>query len=406
MYISYNGMLDPLGQSQVIPYLKELSKLGTQFWLMSYERSPAFSPQGLERSRALRKELSQYGIQWHALRYHQKPSLPATTFDVAAGVRFGSRLIRKNKIELVHARAQIPAVIALGLKRRCGVKIIFDVRGLMAEEYVDAEHWKANGIRARVTKAMEARVLRATDGLVTLTDALWKEMQGWPTLSARMVVHETIPCCVDLDKFRFDEKVRAARRAELGIQDRLVLVYSGSVGGWYMTDEMAAFFSVLRQRNTKAFFLWLTHGAPAIVESAMKRQGIEAKDFVVKKVAPGDVPSYLSAADAGVAFYRPGISRLGTSPVKVSEYLACGLPVVINAGLGDSDNLVLRDRVGALVSDFNANAYAQAASTIGDFTANLDDTRRQTRAVAERLFDLKLVGARRYAQLYERVFGA
>src|SRR5205814_6316570 len=35
LYISYNGMLDPLGQSQVIPYLKELSKLGVRFTLLS-----------------------------------------------------------------------------------------------------------------------------------------------------------------------------------------------------------------------------------------------------------------------------------------------------------------------------------------------------------------------------------
>jgi glycosyltransferase involved in cell wall biosynthesis len=403
LYISYNGMLDPLGQSQVIPYLKELSKLGVRFWLLSYERAPAFAGAGIESSRRLHDDLSSYGIQWHVLRYHQKPSLPATAFDVAAGVRLGSRLVRENKIEMVHARAHIPAVIALSLKRRFGLKIIFDVRGLMAEEYVEADHWKANGVPARITKAMEARVLRSTDAVVTLTDALWTFMQDWPSLRSRSVVHETIPCCVDLNKFRFDQQQREVLRAELGIADRMVLVYSGSVGGWYMTDEMAAFFSVLRQQNAGAFFLWLTHGSPAIVESAVKKYGIEPKDYAVKKVAPGDVPGYLSAADAGVAFYRPGISRLGTSPVKVSEYLACGLPVVINAGLGDSDNLVLRERVGALVSDFNANAYAQAATTIGDFTAKLDDTRRRTRAVAERLFDLKLVGASRYAQLYERL---
>ena len=69
-----------------------------------------------------------------------------------------------------------------------------------------------------------------------------------------------------------------------------------------------------------------------IVESEMKKYQIDPKDYAVRKVAPADVSSYLSAADAGIAFYRPGISRLGTSPVKVSEYLACGLPVVIERG--------------------------------------------------------------------------
>jgi hypothetical protein len=98
LFISYNGMLDPLGESQVIPYLKELSKLGAQFTLLSYERDHAFSPEGQQRCESLRTELAGSEIEWHWLRYHKRPSIPATAFDVAAGVRFASRLIRKKKI--------------------------------------------------------------------------------------------------------------------------------------------------------------------------------------------------------------------------------------------------------------------------------------------------------------------
>jgi glycosyltransferase involved in cell wall biosynthesis len=406
LYISYNGMLEPLGQSQVMPYLKELSKLGVKFWLMSFERSQAFTAAGLEESRRLRDELATFDIEWHVLRYHQRPSLPATAYDVAAGIRYGSRLVKKNRIEMVHARAHIPAVIALALKRRCGVKFIFDVRGLMAEEYVDAEHWKANGVRARLTKSMEARVLRASDGIVTLTDALWSEMRSWPSLSEGAKTHLTIPCCVDMDKFRFDEKQRALRRDELGLSDRFVLIYSGSIGGWYMTDEMAAFFSALKQKKPDAFFLWVTQGPPEIVNAAMEKQGIGKDDYRVRKVRSGEMPGFLSAADAGIAFYRPGFSRLGTSPVKVSEYLACGLPVVINSGIGDTDRIIMDQQLGVLVKDFNQAAYADAVTSLIRLVAKSDDTRRQNRNEAERLFDLQRIGAASYAKLYAEVLGA
>jgi glycosyltransferase involved in cell wall biosynthesis len=405
LYVSYNGMLEPLGQSQVIPYLKELSKLGVKFWLMSFERASSFTAEGIEASRRLRDELSAYDVEWHVLRYHQKPSLPATAYDVTAGIRYGSRLVQKNKIEMVHARAHIPAVIALALKRRFGVKIVFDVRGLMAEEYVDADHWKANGVPARLTKSMEARVLRSAEGVVTLTDALWAEMQNWPSLSGRSTSHLTIPCCVDLDKFRFDEEQRAARRAQLGLGDRLVLVYSGSVGGWYMTDEMAAFFAALKQKKADAFFLWVTHGPQNIVSSAMQKHGIGKDDYEVRKGSPGDMPGYLSAADAGIAFYRPGVSRLGTSPVKVSEYLACGLPVVMNSGIGDSDSIIMGEHLGVLAHKFDEAEYAKAAAQLDGLIAESADTRRQNRAAAERLFDLKQIGATRYAKLYTELLG-
>src|SRR5437867_13286776 len=105
LFISYNGMLEPLGQSQVIPYLKQLSKLGAQFTLLSYERAQAFAGEGPRHCEALRRDLSAAGIDWHRLRYHKRPSLPATAYDVAAGVRFAARLVRKKRIDLVHARS-------------------------------------------------------------------------------------------------------------------------------------------------------------------------------------------------------------------------------------------------------------------------------------------------------------
>ena len=135
----------------------------------------------------------------------------------------------------------------------------------------------------------------------------------------------------------------------------------------------------------------------------MTKLKIEPSDYAVRSVAPADVPSFLSAGDAGIAFYRPGVSRLGTSPVKVSEYLACGLPVVINAGIGDSDELITKEEVGSVVAGFNEAAYAGALDTIEALTRDVKATRSVTRAVAERLFDVRDVGVERYARLYETV---
>src|SRR6185369_2768384 len=88
LFISYNGMLDPLGQTQVLPYLRSLALLGVKFTLLSFERDKAFVGDGPEKTRKLRSELLEHGIDWRWLRYHQSPSLPATTYDVFAGIRF------------------------------------------------------------------------------------------------------------------------------------------------------------------------------------------------------------------------------------------------------------------------------------------------------------------------------
>ncbi len=405
LFISYNGMLDPLGQSQVIPYLRALSQQGVQFTLLSFERSRAYTPEGHKACEELRRDLAVAGIDWHWLRYHKSPSLPATSYDVLAGIRYGSRLVRDKQIEMVHARSYIPATIALRLKRRFGVKMIFDVRGLMADEYFDAGHWRKESTPYRITKAMERRALAAADGVVTLTERIWPIINTWDGLSDRHVAHEVVPCCADLELFKFSQFNRERRRRELGLEDRFVVVYSGSIDGWYLTESMADFFAVLLKQNPQAHALWLTTGNHDRIRTLMQTRGIEEKDYTLLATTTADVPSYLSASDAGLAFIKPCFSKLASSPTKYAEYLACGLPLIINCGIGDSDTLVTREQTGVLVGEFNQDAYQSAIAALEDFVVHSEQTRRRNREVAERLFDVRRVGVERYAHLYESVLG-
>src|SRR4030095_13069979 len=121
LYISYTGMLEPLGQSQVIPYLRELAHEGFEFTLLSFERAAAFTEAGEIACEKLKQELAESDIEWHRLRYHKRVSLIATPYDVLAGIRYASRLIVNRRIELVHARSQVAAAIAVAVKKRFGV---------------------------------------------------------------------------------------------------------------------------------------------------------------------------------------------------------------------------------------------------------------------------------------------
>ncbi len=403
LFISYNGMLDPLGQSQVLPYLRELARRGVRFTLLSFERAKAFAPEGVLQCEQLREKLKAQGIEWHWLRYHQRPSIPATIYDVIAGYRSAAALVRRNRIELVHARSHIPATIALWLKRRFGVKMIFDLRGLMAEEYVDAEHWREGGIPYRLTKAAERRILAATDGIVTLTERIWPIIREWDGLRGRAVNHEVIPCCVDLSLFEFSAEDRARRRTELGLGDRLTMVYSGSLDGWYLTEKMADFFASYLKRDGRAHLLWLTTGSHDRVRALMAARGVAKDNFSVLAVASAEVPSYLAAADAGLAFIKRCFSKLASSPTKNGEYLACGLPLVINAGVGDSDALINDWKAGVLIEEFTEAQFAEAGRRV-DAVVRDPNARSQARSVAEQVFDLKIAGER-YAALYERVLG-
>jgi glycosyltransferase involved in cell wall biosynthesis len=281
--------------------------------------------------------------------------------------------------------------------------MIFDLRGLMAEEYVDAEHWREGGVPYRITKAAERRILASTDAIVTLTERIWPIIREWEGLRGRAVHHEVIPCCVDLSLFKFSDEERKRRRAELGLDERFTLVYSGSLDGWYLTEKMADFFAGLLQQRPDAHLLWLTTGSHDRVRQLMQNRNVKSDNFSVLSIAPATVPSYLAAADAGLAFIKRCVSKIASSPTKNGEYLACGLPLIINAGIGDSDALINDWKAGVLIENFTDEDYAAAGRSIEAIVAK-PDVRSSARAVAEQLFDLNAIGAKRYAALYERVF--
>ncbi len=405
LFISYTGMLEPLGRSQVIPYLRELAGEGFEFTLLSFERESAFSEAGQFTREKLKQELAESNIEWHWLRYHKKVSLIATPYDVVTGIRYASSLIKSRRIDLVHARSQIAAAIAVALKKRFGLKMIFDIRGLMAEEYVDAGHWPADSVRYRLTKAMERRALAASDGVVTLTRRIWPLIRDWDGLKGREVIHQVVPCCANLQEFRFDQRDRDRRRAELNLANRLVLVYSGTIGSWYWTAEMIDFFAELCKKRSDALFLWLTNGDQSYIHDLMQRRQIPSNSYTIIAAPSSDVSSYLSAADLGIAFYKPGFSRFATSPVKVTEYLACGLPVIINSGIGDLDELIEFERIGSVIKDLTPPGFLKAITECQSLLEDQAGTRHRIRSVAEEYFDVRGVGRTRYAQLYNRVLG-
>src|SRR4051794_39164827 len=194
LYICYLSLDDPLVHTQVVAYLEGLAKRGHTIHLLTFD-----TPLSGERRAALGADLAARGIAWHSLRYHKRPSLPATTFDVAAGALKAVRLVRRHGLGAIHARNHVPAAMALLAGRLTGARLIFDLRGLMAEEYVDAGHGRRGGMAYRITQWVQRRATGAAAAVVVLTHRLRREMAD-----ALPQDTEVIPCCVDLDRVATD----------------------------------------------------------------------------------------------------------------------------------------------------------------------------------------------------------
>ena len=145
LYVSYDGALEPLGQSQVVAYLERLSG-AAQLTLLSFEKPADLADGG--RVEAMRRRLDAAGIPWIVRRYRKRPPVVSTAIDVLAGcyaARQWARATRPGEPAIVHSRGYVPALIALFLKRRTGARFLFDMRGFWVDEKIESGHWSSDG---------------------------------------------------------------------------------------------------------------------------------------------------------------------------------------------------------------------------------------------------------------------
>jgi len=198
LYISYDGLMEPLGQSQVLRYLERLA-LDHKIVLISFEKPHDWLQ--IDSREALRYQIRAAGITWIPLRYHKRPSSLATAFDIAQGVVVGAWAVMRHRVHIVHARSYVPSVIALALKKLFGLKYIFDMRGFWADERVDGGIWPKGSRLYRVAKWFEQRFLLNADAVVSLTHTAVKDMQSFHYLQGVRQKFVVIPTGANLQLF-------------------------------------------------------------------------------------------------------------------------------------------------------------------------------------------------------------
>lgn len=408
LHLCYFGVREPLVQTQVIPYLKELLKDKIEVSLLTFE--PDFKSKWTkEELKSQRKKMAEEGITWYCLPYHKRPSAPATLYDVFCGARLVRKIIKREKIDVLHARIHVPAmmgVIARKISFARKPKLIFDIRGFFPEEYVDAGNWQKDSWLYKSVKRVEKWLLKESDGFVVLTEKareiMFPESKETGFDKSKRPV-EVIPCCVDLSRFEnISETDRIKTRREMKLENRKVITYVGSFGGWYMTEEMMSFYKTAKEHDSSTFALILTQSKPEPIKGFLEQNGFSESDFLIKRVAPSEIANILCVADIALSFIKPCYSKLSSSPTKIAEYLACGIPIITNSGIGDVDDVVIEDQVGIVIKEFKPETYLTALKGIENLVKEGDLSAR-CKTSAKRRFDLILEGGTKYRRLYKRL---
>lgn len=375
LYVSYNGMTDPLGQSQVLSYLKGLSKKNIKFHLISVEKPKEYK----KEVESIRKILNNYDISWYPIKYTKKPPVFSTMYDINKMKKKAIKIQKNNRLDLVHCRGYISSIIGLYLKEKFNLKFIFDMRGFFADERVDGKLWNLTNPIYKIIyeyfKKKEKEFLIKADSVVTLTYRAKNEISLWPEVKSKVSSINVIPCCVDNKLFeRKENKETEALKVSLGLQNKFILSYLGSIGTWYMLDEMLDFFVEFNKRVNNAILLFITGSETKQIIIKAREKGIDNSNIFFIKANYIDVPKYLALSEASIFFIKPCYSKMASSPVKQGEIMNMGIPIFCNAGVGDTDELINKYNSGWLVKEFNSKEYNNVIEEFMQNSINVEKT--------------------------------
>ena len=384
LFVTHDSLLSPILHRQGLPHIRELVKKGVTFTILSFEKR-RWNEEEIESITKLGAMLKDQGIDWHMLRYTKFPFLPTGALDILWGLIYSSLLVLTKRIRIVHARSYVPAAIGLVLKRFLKVKFIFDLRGLFADEYITVGNWTTKNIFYRLTKKLEKWCILGADINVVTSEPFKDYLKGLPYVkeAGRDLAIETIPNCVDTDRFTLDLLQRDRKRKELGMSDKLILVYTGALLKWHSFQEMVDFFFHLKVRCEKAYFWIITYDDSTVVGDYLKGKGLKEIDFSLFSAAPDEVAPYLMMADVGISFIQPTFTQRIATPIKFAEYLASGLPVVINSGIGGTDSIVRDDNLGVVIDRFDSASYTDAVEELLSLLAEGEPLKRRCRQAAK-----------------------
>lgn len=390
LYLTRNGLLEPLGQSQVMAYLRGLSR-DYKITLITYEKDDDWSnTDAMEHTRA---DCEAHGIRWLPQRFRPHPKIVAPALSMIRMKWLVRREVRREGVRLIHARSYIPAAVALLVSRSTGVPFIFDMRALWPEELITAGRLRRGSFIHRAIVRAERACLAKAAGVVSLTHAAVAHLKTVYPDELKKQRAVVIPTCADLNRFAPEEG------ESLGSP-----VY-GCIGtvlsGWFRTDWLSNWMHVVAARDPSARFEIVTRDDKSRVRAALDPENKLEERLDIGPRSSEEMPDAVRRQDLSTMFFTSGLSKLGSAPTRLAEVLGCGVPVLVNEGVGDVAEVVRENNVGVIVDGGSIQDMEAAFDTLQTLLKDPELPRR-CRTTAETIFSLE-AGTKAYGEIYASI---
>ena len=393
LYIVYWSLVEPLGQSLVLPAILQLAEGGARITLLSYEK-PGRSPHDADPA-AVDRILREKGVTWRPQRYHKTPRVPATALDIALGWARGTFAGLRARCDVVHARTFVGGLVGVVVAWLTRSAFVYHNEGFYPDEQVDSGVWRAGSRPHRLARALESRLYGAADGIVVLSKRAATLVEGLPVVVRARTPVVVVPSCVDLS--RFGTRPPSREPANGGIR----FVYVGSVGGRYRLADAGRYVAAALAVFPGTTLTVLSWEPQEQVAPVLAEAGLPGSAWSLRTVPHEQVPDELANHHVGLHFAESAAAGAGGSPTKIGEYWACGLPVAVTPGMGDLDDIIQSERVGVLVADWTPAGLREAVVEM-EALLREPELASRCRAAAKTHYDLA-TGCAEQIKLYGRL---
>lgn len=380
LFITWDGPQTSYMEGLFMPIFQEVSKrMPVQFHVMQFTWADQ------KKIQEVSEAAKEMGIRYSAQPIMKKPVASlGSLFTLYTSSGIIKKYIEDNKINIVMPRSTFPSLMVERIKNK-NFSIIFDADGLPIEERVDFAGLSRSTRQYRWMKAIETRMLKNADAVITRSQkAIEIHLQNMG--ESYRGKFSVVKNGKDATVFIPNETQRIQTRKELGIADEKLFVYAGSLGSQYGIAEMLEIFGRYSALHP-ARFLILT-GSPEVLESYLTTE-LRGKT-IIRKVPANEVPRYLNAADLAFAIRKPTFSMQGVAPIKLGEYLLCGLPVIASKGIGDSES-ILKNFPESYLFDHDVSIENQGQKILNFIGQSQSFNRENCHVRAKEFFSLEAV---------------
>lgn len=355
IYISYDGILEALGQSQVLKYLKS-SKYNKKIILLSFENK-----KNLQHIMPIKNMLSEGGIEWKFYLNNKNLWILSKLFDFIRIIYFLTKKFLFSNIKIVHCRSYFTAYASYFIRFLFKFKLIFDMRGFWIDERYEWGIWKKNLIVFKILKKIEKKLIEVSDKIVVLTKDAKKEL----IIEFKKNDNDIfiIPTCADEKQFYISND-----RYWKGC---INFCHLGSISTRYNLDYTINFFKNINL-HVKSKLLFINQSEKDFITSKCKKYKISQSDYEIIGVDHFDVQNYLNKFDYIIFFPKKGYYRKGFFPTKIAESLLSGIPIITSDINLHIDELFINHNLGIKINNTLKEDYKRLSNQIIEYKDIID----------------------------------